>query len=120
MATTDQFRRRVRAFAEQMCLEIGEVSVADEECWLAAIEQMAAEVGDAVATTLIERQAAAHVEAAATEEANCPQCGKRGRYQGDRQRELISRRGSVAISEPEYFCPCCRKAFFPDDRSDRC
>ncbi|MGB3012487.1 MAG: hypothetical protein E4H19_15915 [Chromatiales bacterium] len=120
MATTDQFKRRLRAAAEQMCLEIGEFPVANEECWLARVEEIAAQLGDAVATTLIEQQSAAHVEVAATEEANCPECGKQGRYRGDRERELISRRGPVAISEPEYYCPCCRKAFFPDDARDRC
>ncbi len=120
MATTDQFERRFRAAAEQLCLEMGEFSVADEECWLARVEEVAAQLGDAVATTLIERQSAARLEVATTEEANCPECGKLSRYRGDRERELISRRGPVAISEPEYYCPCCRKAFFPDDRSDRC
>ena len=49
----------------------------------------------------------------------CPKCGKLGRYQGLRERELIGRRGPVPISEPEYFCPCCRKAFFPEYASDR-
>jgi hypothetical protein len=119
MATPDQIRRRLQAAAVQMCLEMEDFSVADEECWLAKVEEVAAQLGDAVATTLIERQSAARLEMATTEEANCPECGKLGRYRGPRERELISRRGPVALSEPEYYCPCCRKAFFPDDRSDR-
>ena len=49
----------------------------------------------------------------------CPTCGKPGQYKGQRERPLIGRRGPVAIAEPEYFCPACRRAFFPDDRSDR-
>lgn len=120
MAITDQFERRLRAAAEQLCLEMGEFSVAEEECWLAKVEEVAAQLGDAVATTLIERQSAARLETADLQQANCPECGKPGRYRGPRERELISRRGRLVISEPEYYCPCCRKAFFPDDPCDRC
>jgi len=116
MATTEELKRRIRAFAEQMCTEMGEVSVSEEECWLAVVEDMAVEVGDAVATALVEGQLIAHAQEA---EADCPKCGKRGRYRGTRERELITRRGRAMIREPEYYCPCCRKAFFPDDASDR-
>jgi hypothetical protein len=66
---------------------------------------------------LIAQQSAKDLRAA--EGSSCPQCGKTGRYTGDRQRELLTRRGPVTIAEPEYFCPCCRKAFFPDDHGDR-
>lgn len=117
MASTEELKRRMRAFAEQMCSELGDFSVSDEQCWLAAVEDMAAEVGDAVATTLIEKQSTAH---AGEGEADCPKCGKQGRYRGTRERELISRRGPAKIREPEYYCSCCRKAFFPDDAGTWC
>lgn len=81
-----------------------------------ALEDMTAEVGDAVATALFEKQSESHGKNA---EAACPECGKPGHYRGVRKRQLISRRGPVTISEPECYCPCCRKAFFPDDGSDR-
>jgi len=116
MATTEEYRRRIRSFAEQMCSELGDFSVPEDECWLLAVEDMAAEVGDAVATALVEKQSATH---AGEGEANCPNCGKQGRYRGPREREVITRRGPATINEPEYYCPCCRKSFFPDDTSDR-
>lgn len=116
MVTTEEMKRRMRAFAEQMCSEMERFSVPEEACWLLAVEDMAAEVGDAVATALVERQSAVHAQEG---EADCPKCGKRGRYRGTREREFITRRGPAMIHEPEYYCPCCRKAFFPDDTSDR-
>ena len=116
MATTSKLKARIDAFAEQLRAELGEVSVPEEECWLAAVEDLAAELGDAVATAWVEKQSRNH---ASKVEANCPKCNKPGHYRGFRERELITRRGPATISEPEFYCPCCRKAFFPDDPSDR-
>jgi hypothetical protein len=115
MATTAELKRRMRAFAEQLCSETGGFSVSEETCWLAAVEDMAAEVGDAVATALIEGQSVRDAEEG---EEHCPKCGRQGRYRGPRKREFITRRGPATISEPEYLCPCCRKSFFPNDSSD--
>lgn len=116
MATREALQRRIREFAEQLHAEFGDLSVAEETCWLAGVEDLAAELGDTMATTLVEKQSMSHAERDA---ANCPKCGKPGRYQGVRQRDLITKRGPATISEPEFYCPCCRKAFFPDDESDR-
>lgn len=115
MATAEELKRRIRAMAEQLHSEFGSVSVPDDACWLASVEDIAAELGDAFATAMVEKESQAHTEAC---EADCPQCGKPGHYRGARQRELLTRRGPAAISEPEFYCPCCRKAFFPDDRND--
>lgn len=116
MATSDEIVRRINEFAEQLCEEF-EVDASDGDCWLDAVENRAIEVGDAVSAALLARKATDR--RCVHEESSCPQCGQSGRYVGDRQRELISRRGPVTITEPEYFCPCCRKAFFPADPSDR-
>jgi hypothetical protein len=110
-------QRRIDEFARQLCEELGEVSDSDGDCWLDAVENRAVEVGDAISAALIAQQSAKQVPIA--EEAGCPQCGQTGRYAGERRRELLTRRGPAQIAEPEYFCPCCRKAFFPDDRCDR-
>jgi hypothetical protein len=116
MATSDGIRHRIEEFTRQLCEELGEVDAGEGDCWLDALENRAIEVGDAVSAALLARQAS---EQPVQEESSCPQCGQTGRYTGDRQRELISRRGPVTITEPAYFCPCCRKAFFPDDAHDR-
>jgi hypothetical protein len=117
MATTDEIKERIAAFACELAEELGEVDDRDALSWLDAIETQAVEIGDAVSVELLRRKSTDRP--AADEQSPCPQCGKPGRYHGQRKRELIGRRGPVTIAEPEYFCPCCRKAFFPDDQGDR-
>ena len=118
MAITEEMQDRIAAFARELAEELGEVDDRDALSWLDAIEEQAVEIGDAISTELLERRAA---ELPTSDgESTCPQCGKLGRYQGQRERELIGRRGPLTIAEAEYFCPCCRKAFFPGDAGDRC
>ena len=117
MATSDQVQAKIETFAQQLAEEFGEIDEENGLSWLDAIETRAVAIGDAVTTELLKRRSAdPPVE---QDESTCPQCGKLGRYQGQRQRELIGRRGPVTITEPEYFCPCCRKSFFPEHDSAR-
>lgn len=116
MATIEEINQRIEVFARELCEELGEVDDSNALSWLDAIETEAVEIGDAVQAELVKQRSA---DRPAEDESVCPQCGQAGRYQGQRQRELAGRRGPVPIAEPEYYCPCCRKAFFPDDRSDR-
>jgi hypothetical protein len=116
MAITVEMQERIAAIARELAAEWGEVDESDALSWLDAIESRAVEIGDAVHAELVKQQAA---RSAAVDEATCPACGQWGRYEGERQRELISRRGPVTIAEPEYFCPGCRQAFFPVDHRDR-
>ena len=115
MATTDRIRERIAVFASQLVEELGEVDDSNALSWLDAVENQAIEIGDAVAAALVEKNARPRPVA---EESTCPGCGKPGRYKGSRERELITRRGPATIAEPEYFCPCCRKAFFPSNPRD--
>lgn len=116
MAISRQKRERIMELALQLSEEMGEVNEEDGDCWLDAIENRAIEIGDALTAALV-RQGAEHHSVAA--EAACPACGQLGRYRGSRERELISRRGPIHLAEPEYYCPACRKAFFPLDHGDR-
>jgi hypothetical protein len=116
MAITEELKAKARAFARQLCAEMGEVSASEDECWLLIVEEMATEMGDAVATALVEEHSTTQPRG---EEETCPQCGAPGRYRGLRERELVTRRGPATIHEPEYYCTCCRKSFFPDDAIDR-
>ena len=116
MATTNRMTERIEVFARQLCEELGEVDESKGICWLDAIENQALEIGDAVTAELVKQKSSHHPS---QDEAVCPQCGKLGQYQGPRARELLTRRGPVTIAEPEYYCPCCRKAFFPADQADR-
>lgn len=112
MGIGHQLRARIEELALQLAEEFGEMDGGDGDCWLDAIENRATEIGDAISVALLAQQSR---RLPAAEEATCPQCGKKGRHVGDRRRELISRRGPVTITEPEYYCPCCRKDFFPSD-----
>jgi hypothetical protein len=116
MATTDELKDRIAAFARELAAEMGEVDDSEALSWLDAIETQAVEIGDAVHAELVKQTSATRPP---QEESTCPGCGQPGRYEGQRERELIGRRGPVTIAEPEYFCPCCRKAFFPADDGDR-
>ena len=117
MATSDQIKERIEEFARQLSLEMGEVDESMGVCWLDAIENQAMEISDALHTEIVRKKSSDRQPAA--DERTCPQCGKPGQYKGTRERELLTRRGPATIAEPEYFCLCCRKAFFPDDPTDR-
>ncbi len=116
MAITDGMQERIAAMARELAAEWGEVDESDALSWFDAIESRAVEIGDALHAELVKQKA---VRSVGVDESTCPECGHEGRYEGARQRELIGRRGPLEIAEPEYFCPCCRKAFFPVDPHDR-
>lgn len=112
MAISAELRRRIESSTRQLCEEMGEVDESEGDCWLDAVENRALEISDAIHAELVARQAAPGLPAEAS---SCPECGQAGRRRADRQRELITRRGPTTIAEPEYYCPGCRRAFFPAD-----
>lgn len=112
-----EIRRRIDEFARQLDEELGEVDEGEGDCWFDAIENRAVAVGDAVSAALVKLQSAR--QPPVEKESHCPTCGRTGRYLGDRPRELLTRRGPATIAEPRYFCPCCRKDFFPSDQGSR-
>jgi len=116
MASTERMRTRIDAFARELAAELGDVDESLGDCWLDAVENQAVELGDAISAELTRQLSQRRPVAA---QAPCPQCGAPGRYEGVRERALIGRRGPVALPEPEYFCPACRRAFFPADVRDR-
>jgi len=113
MATTQEMQSRIESYARQLAEEFGVIDASQALSWLDAVETQAVAIGDALATELVRRKATERPVAAA--ESSCPECGAEGRYQGERERPLITRRGTTRIAEPEYYCPCCRKDFFPAD-----
>lgn len=118
MATNEEFRQRIAAFARTLAEEeFGEVDDSNALSWLDAVETRAVEISDAIAAELVKQKAADRPVAAG--ESICPECDQPGEYRGLRERPLATRRGPTTLAEPEYFCPCCRKAFFPDDPGDR-
>jgi hypothetical protein len=73
-------------------------------------EHQAAELADALSAALVAERA--KCRSPTDQKASCPERGQRGCYRGDRQRELLSRRGPGTIRESEYYCPACGRAFF--------
>jgi hypothetical protein len=118
MATTQKVQERVAVFARQLAVEeLGEIDDSNALSWLDAVERRAVEIGNAIVTEIVKVKA--EQRAAEDHDSTCPQCGKLGRYQSQRERSLVTLRGPTTIPEPKYYCPCCRKDFFPDDQSDR-
>lgn len=118
MATTSKLQDRIALLGRQLAEEeLGEIDDSNALSWLDAVETRAVEIADALATEMVKQKVAARPVAA--DESTCPQCGKLGRYQGRQERPLVTRRGPTTIVEPKYYCPCCRKDFFPDDPSHR-
>jgi transposase-like protein len=86
--------------------------VLEGELGIDEIEDAMVELGDAVAREYAARMIARHT-AEPPETAACPDCQSPGERVGQRERELITRRGPVPFSEPKYRCRQCRRHFFP-------
>jgi hypothetical protein len=110
MAIDIELQRRIERMARQLCDEAGEIDESDGDCWLDAVENQAIEIADALAAEVVKQRSAARP---AADDASCPECGRPDCSRRERQRELITRRGPTTIVEPEYYCPACRRAFFP-------
>jgi hypothetical protein len=116
MRITNQVRERVREFARQMREEFGPLAVEGEACLLEAAEDWGVLLGDELARTVTEQELPTASDTADTAvEAACPKCQRLGRWKGLRKRRIETRRGAIHVLEPEYYCPRCRRSFFPSD-----
>jgi heterodisulfide reductase subunit A-like polyferredoxin len=43
----------------------------------------------------------------------CPECGQKMRNKGRKARDLATETGEVKLERAHYYCPECRKGFFP-------
>ena len=114
MATTEEIRGQVRDFARKLRAEQGPREERPGVPLFTILEDAAIAVGDAVTEELIEQELALHAEHGC----DCPKCGQPGLRKGEREREVQTRRGKVKFTEPEFYCPRCRRAFFPSLGSD--
>ena len=82
-----------------------------EEVKLSDIERLVRVAGEQV----MERFTARLVEVGAQEVEGriCPACGGEARYKGQKARDLITETGEVRLERAYYYCPNCRKGFFP-------
>jgi hypothetical protein len=76
------------------------------------IEELAlgtrAEVGKQVTAALLESQGEPSIPGP-----RCPSCGQEMRYKGRKQRYLRTRSGEVEMARAYYYCPRCRRGYFP-------
>lgn len=113
MKTTDLMRQRIREMARQLQEEFGSPAAGEHGCLLEAAEEWGVQLGDELARAVTEQELPAATDR--QQEATCPECQKLARWKGLRKRRIETRRGAIHVSEPEYFCPRCRRSFFPDD-----
>ena len=109
MATAEEIRQQVREFAKKLMAEQGPRKGLPGVPLFTVLEDAAIAVGDAVTEELIEQELTLQAEHGC----DCPQCGQRGLRKRERERVLQTRRGEVKFTEPEFYCPGCRRAFFP-------
>ncbi len=76
------------------------------------VEAAMIRIGDMVAREF-GRQKLAQITSQTTESPPCPKCGRAGQPQGRQTRDLATRRGEVPLTEMQYYCPKCRRSFFP-------
>lgn len=109
MATTRNLAERIRELAEELSQEFGQIEERDGECLMTDVEDFAAEIGDALATRVMERELESREKIG---DAICPCCEAPGKVRR-RKRTVQTKRGTIEIEEPEFYCGRCRKSFFP-------
>ena len=84
------------------------------------LEELACEIGDEFTSQLVSLEMAKRSnEMAEAATCECPDCGN-GCGQGDpKSRQLTGLRGEIHYHEPAFYCPACRRSFFPGSRSGR-
>ncbi len=111
MPSKEELKARMMAEAEAAIDKLLSGASEKEELQLSDIERLARTAGQ----RMMERFTAGLVEAEAEREGNqeCPQCGRRMRYKGRKGRDLVAETGEVRMERAYYYCPTCRKGFFP-------
>jgi len=86
----------------------------EEATTLLELEGVAVRMAAKIARRLEEAELKRRAEAAAAEEAVCPDCGTLCRHSQREQTSLESTQGELCYEQPKYYCRQCRRHFFPD------
>jgi hypothetical protein len=110
----EQLKARMMAEAEAVIDRMLSDSREQDQLELSDIEHLARAAGQRI----MERLTSALIDAEAQgeESGTCPECEQKARYKGRRTRTLVTDTGEVRIERRYYYCPRCRKGFFPLDR----
>ena len=82
-----------------------------EELSLSDIERLVRTAGQGVMARFTDELVGE--EAEKPQNRICPECGKKMRYKGEKARDLVTETGEVRMKRAYYYCPSCRKGFFP-------
>jgi predicted RNA-binding Zn-ribbon protein involved in translation (DUF1610 family) len=82
-----------------------------EELTLSDIERLVRTAGEGVMERFTDELVGE--EAQPRQSQVCPECGKKMRYKGEKARDLVTETGEVRVKRAYYYCPTCRKGFFP-------
>jgi hypothetical protein len=78
------------------------------------LEELACEIGDEFTSQLLSQEMAARSDGAAESATHaCPDCGRCCGQGASKRRKLTGVRGAVHYHEPAFYCPVCRRSFFP-------
>ena len=111
-----RMRTRVKAMVEQLAREHQQELAAAGT--FVALEELTAGIGDEFGRQLCENELTSRSERAAKlEQCECPKCGLLCLRGEPEPVVLQGLRGEIAFSQPSYFCPPCRRSFFPSGRS---
>ena len=84
------------------------------------LEELACEIGDELTNQLMSLEMSERSnEAAEVTTCECPDCGNCCGQGDPKSRQLTGLRGEVHYHEPAFYCPACRRSFFPGSRSGR-
>jgi len=109
---------RVKALVKDLLAEEAAEGLNEHEN-INDIEDGMVRIGDMVAREFGQQKLAAHMSRPSKDPPPCPDCGHAGEHQGERPRNVITRRGEVSLTEAKYRCPKCRRLFFPSDQGAR-
>jgi uncharacterized protein with PIN domain len=109
--TKDELKAKLMVEAEAAIDRLLAGASEKEELGLSDIERLARSAGQ----RMMERFTAGLVEAETGAEQSdaCPECGQKMRYKGRKRRNLVAETGEVQYERAYYYCPSCRKGFFP-------
>lgn len=121
MKTKAEIEAQILQLSLQLAGEMEEIPwEGDYGSPFAAVEARAAEIGDRLTREVTAQLARMENEKRPPDlECCCPKCNGPGDQKGHRKRDLQTVRGTIELTEPEYYCKKCRRSFFPSDPLDR-
>ena len=106
-----KIKRIVEELAREHQQELGDAGT------LVDLEELTCQIGDEVGRQLCQCEIVARAEqAAGLREVDCPECGEVCPAEDPEPTLLQGLRGELTYNQPRYYCPRCRRSFFPGGR----